>query len=90
MYTYEERLRVVKAYIASGFRTNRTIAQLDYPSHQALKDWYRKYAEKGDLHRDFIRESQYTQQQKEEAIEDYYANGRNLSKASKALGYAKR
>lgn len=90
MYTYEERMRAVKAYIASGFRLNRTIAQLGYPSHQGLRDWYKEYAEKGDLHRDYIRESQYTQQQKEEAIEHYYANGRNLSKTSKALGYAKR
>lgn len=90
MYTYEERLRAVKTYIALDFRLNRTIAELGYPSHQALRDWYKEYSEKGDLHRDFIRESQYTQQQKEEAIEHYYANGRNLSKTSKALGYAKR
>ncbi len=90
MYTYEERMEAVKAYIASGFRMNRTIAQLGYPSHQGLRNWYKEYAEKGDLHRDFIRESQYTQQQKEEAVEHYYANGRNLSKTSKALGYAKR
>lgn len=34
--------------------------------------------------------SRYTQEQKEEAIKHYYANGRNLSKTSKALGYAKR
>lgn len=86
VYTYEERMWAVKAYIASGFRLNRTIAQLGYPSHQGLRDWYKEYAEKGDLHRDYIRESQYTQQQKEEAIEHYYANGRNLSKTSKALG----
>lgn len=90
VYTYEERLRAVKAYIASGYRANRTIAQLGYPSHEALRGWYKEYSEKGDLHRDFIRESQYTQQQKEEAVAYYYASGRNLAKTSKALGFANR
>lgn len=55
-----------------------------------MRGWYKEYSEKGDLHRDFIRESQYTQQQKEEAVAYYYASGRNLTKTSKALGFANR
>ena len=90
MYTYEERMRAVEEYIASGFRLNRTIAKLGYPTHQALRNWCKEYAGKGDLHRDFIRESPYTEQQKKEALEHYFANGRNLTKTSKALGYVNR
>lgn len=90
MYSYEERMKAVKEYIAMGCRANRTVAKLGYPSHQALKNWYDEYIENGDLHRDFIRESKYTEEQKEEAVTHYYENGRNLNKTSRALGYVKR
>ena len=40
MYSYKERMKAVKEYIASGYRANRTVAKLGYPSHQALKNWY--------------------------------------------------
>ena len=37
MYTYEERMRAVKAYIVSGHHANKTIQELGYPSHEALR-----------------------------------------------------
>ena len=60
MYPYEERMRAVKAYIASGYQANQTIRKLGYPSHEALRSWYREYREKGDMHRDFIRAPLHT------------------------------
>ena len=48
MYTYEERMRAVKAYIASGYQANKTIQELGYPSHEALRGWYREYQKNGD------------------------------------------
>ena len=48
VYTYEERMRAVKAYIASDFRTNRTIAQLGYKRQvaqaQDIRDEYARGA----------------------------------------------
>ena len=90
MYSYKERMKAVKEYIASEYRANRTVAKLGYPSHQALKNWYDEYKANGDLHRDFVRESRYTDEQKKEAVDHYYANGRNMAKTSRMLGYVSR
>ncbi len=90
MYSYEERKRAVELYISSGKRLNRTIAELGYPSHQGLLDWYKEYLTTGDLHRKFKREPRYSEEEKHKAVEHYYANGRNLNQTSRALGYVKR
>ena len=90
MYTYEERMRAVKAYIASGYQANKTIQELGYPSHEALRGWYREYQKNGDLHRDFIRAPLHTREQKAKAVAHYYAHGCKCTKASKALGYVNR
>ena len=87
MYPYEGRMRAVKAYMASGYQANQTIRDLGYPSHEALRSWYREYRENGDLHRDFIRASLHTEEQKATAVAHYYANGCNYTRTSKALGY---
>ncbi|MGI6254882.1 MAG: hypothetical protein ACOYJZ_04545 [Acutalibacter sp.] len=89
-YTYEERMRAVKAYIASGYQANQTIQELGYPSHEALRGWYREYQRNGDLHRDFNRAPLHTEEQKAKAVAHYYANGCNYSKTSKAQGYVNR
>ena len=75
-------MRAVKAYIASGYQANKTIQELGYPSHEALRGWYREYQKSGDLHRDFIRAPLHTQEQKEKAVAHYYANGCNYTKTS--------
>ena len=90
MYTYEERIKAVKEYSNSGLRANLTVQKLGYPTHQALRDWYKEYQANGDLHRDFIRESKYTEEQKQKAVKHYMENGMNLTKTSNYLGYVKR
>lgn len=86
MYTYKERMRAEKAYIASGYQANKTIQEQGYPSHEALHGWYQEYQKNRDLHWDFIRAALHTQEQKEKAVAHYYANGCNYTKTSKALG----
>ena len=90
MYPYEEQMRTVKAYIASGYQANQTIRKLGYPFHEALQNWYREYRENEDLHRDFIREPLHTEEQKAAAVAYYYANGCNYTRTSKTLGYVDR
>lgn len=90
MYPYEERMRAVKAYIASGYQANQTMRELGYPSHEALRSWYQEYRESGDLHWDFIRAPLHTEEQKVTAVAHYYANGCNYTRTSKALGYVDR
>jgi len=55
MYTYEERLRAVKHYLALGKRCRATIRQLGYPSKNALKAWYDEFERRGDLHVGYAR-----------------------------------
>ena len=83
IYTYEERMRAVKAYIGSGYQANKTIQELGYPSHEALRNWYREYQKNGDLHRDFIRVPLHTEAQKAKAVAHYYAHGCNYTKPRK-------
>ena len=64
MYTYEERMRAIQTYMDSGFRLTRTISQLGYPTHQALRNWYKEYKENGGLHQKFKRDPIHTEQQK--------------------------
>ncbi len=73
VYPYEEQMRAVKAYIASGYQATQTIQELGYPSREALRSWYREYRENGDLPRDFIRAPLHTKEQKATAVAYYYA-----------------
>ncbi len=45
MYSYSDRLRAVELYIRLGKRLNATIRQLEYPTKNARRGWYRKYLE---------------------------------------------
>jgi len=42
----------------------RTISQLGYPTHQALRNWYQEYKKNGGLHQKFKRAPIHTEQQK--------------------------
>ena len=90
MYPCEERMQAVKAYIALEYQANQTIRELGYPSHEALRSWYREYRESWGLHRDFIRAPLHTEEQDATAMAHYYANKCNYTKTSKALRYVDR
>lgn len=57
------------------------------PSKDSLRDWYKEYALKGDLHRDFIKEPKYTEEEKQRAINYYLEHGKCVSRTVKKLGY---
>ena len=50
MYTLEERMKAVELYIQSGFSEGAVIRTLGYPSHTALRYWYKEYLLNGELH----------------------------------------
>ena len=43
MYSQEERMAAVHAYINSNFNENHVIKTLGYPSQNALRNWYKEY-----------------------------------------------
>ena len=87
MYSYEDRLRAVQLYIRLGKRVRLTLRQLGYPTKNALKSWYREYAQCRDLHAGCVRQPKYTETQKEQAVKHYRENGCCIAATIKALGY---
>lgn len=68
MYSYEHEHRAVKLYIRLGKRADLTLRQLGYPKKNALKSWYRVYAQCLDLRAGCVRPPKYTETQKAQAV----------------------
>ena len=90
MYSYEDRMRAVKYYISCGCNAALAVRKLGYPSAGVLVDWYQEYSENHDLHREHIKYSKFTDEEKRTAIDYYFNNGRNALKTVKDLGYPSR
>lgn len=90
MYSYEDRIRAVKFYINCGYNAAYTVRKLGYPDASNLKHWYREYSEFNDLHQGRKKVSKYSDKEKRDAVDYYYAHDRNALKTVKALGYPSR
>lgn len=90
MYTLEERMKAVELYIQSGCSEGTVIRTLGYPSHTALRNWYKEYLAVGQLRAGSAPKPRYTQEQKAAAVEYYAAHSATLTQACRALGYPTR
>lgn len=91
MYSYEDRIRAVRLYIKCEKRTMSVIRQLGYPTKNALKAWYREFAQCNDLKARSVRmTARYSFDQKKMAVDHYLSFGRCLTATAKALGYPHR
>ena len=90
MYSYEARMRAVRLYIKYDRRPAATIRELGYPSRGMLRSWYREFGESGDLHQGLRRRPRYSNEQKQRAVEHYWAHGRCVSRTVAVLGYPHR
>ena len=90
MYTLEERMKAVELYIQSGCSEGTVIRTLGYPSHTALRNWYKEYLAAGQLRAGSAPKPRYTQEQKAAAVEYYAAHSTTLTQACRALGYPTR
>lgn len=70
MYTLEEHMKAVELYIQSGCSEGTVIRTLRYPSHSALRNWYKEYLAAGKLRADSAPKPCYPKEQKQEAVED--------------------
>jgi putative transposase len=88
MYSYEDRIRAVELCIKLGKRVKPTIRQLDYPTRNSLKGWYREYQQCLDLPVGYAgREPKFSQAQKVAAIEHDLTRDRCIAATMRALGY---
>lgn len=90
MYSYEERIRAVKFYINCGYNAAYTVSKLGYPDASNLKRWYREYSESNDLHKGRKKVSKFSDREKRDAVDYYFAHDRNVLQTVKALGYPSR
>ena len=90
MYSLEERMRAVQLYIQSGCNERTVIRELGYPSHTALRNWYKEYIGKGRFHASSAPKPHYTEQEKEAAVAYFEANKTSLTQTCRALGYPSR
>lgn len=75
MYTLEERMKAVELYIQSGCSEGTVIRTLGYPSHTALRNWYKEYLAAGQLRAGSAPKPRYTLEQKQEAVEAMLVQG---------------
>lgn len=88
MYSDEDRIKAVQAYIQNSKRLTYTCHTLGYPSQKQLKRWYRGYQENGQqLKRSKKRKSRYSDQQIQDAVNHYLHRGRCLARTIRSLGY---
>lgn len=91
MYTYEQRKKAVELYIKFGFSLRAVIRELGYPtSEQSIRNWYKEYQEKGELHQEYSSPNQYSIEQKEAAVKHYLEHGKCISRTVRMLGYPSR
>lgn len=87
MFSYEERIKAVKLYIALGNRSAAAIRILGYPSKKYLRRWYLTYIDTGELPKKYKRKPRYSDEQKQQAVEHYFNHGQCLAHTQKVLGY---
>lgn len=90
MFTYEQRIKAVKLLIQYDMKYTTVIRELGYPSRMALVEWYKEFKANGDLHKTFVKNSKYTDEEKKLAVDYYLDHGRCVSSTCKKLGYPSR
>ncbi|HID8806139.1 TPA: IS3 family transposase, partial [Enterobacter hormaechei] len=86
MYSYEDRLRAVRLYLKLGRRMSATLRQLGYPTKNSLKAWLAEFERNQDLRRGYQRiKRQYTDEQKQRAVDHYIEQGYCLSHTIRSL-----
>lgn len=53
-------------------------------------NWYNKYSQTGELHQDFIKQSKFTEEEKQRAVNYHLEHGKCVSQAVKKLCYPSR
>lgn len=80
MYSYKDRKKAVNLYLKYDKSACSVVRELEYPTFNMLKLWYREYLEEGDLHKESQMQSGYTAEEKKAVIQYYQEHGRSLTR----------
>ena len=87
MYSYEDPIKAVRLLIKYDMSYSSVIQELGYPDRRSLTDWYKEYLGEGDLHRDFVKQEKYSNEEKLRAVNYYVEHGKSVSRTVRKLGY---
>ena len=90
MYSLEDRMRAVQLYIESGCNEGAVIRELGYPSHVALRNWYKEFLREGKLRATSAPKPRYTEQEKAAAVAYFETHKTTLTQTCRAMGYPSR
>ena len=85
MYSYEERKKAVEAYMKNGCNARQMVKELGYPTRPTLVNWYWEVKRTGRHREKFERAREYSEGQRREAVEYYFAHGMSLMKTIREL-----
>ena len=87
MYSYEDRIKAVELYIKYDYSLADTVRELGYPTRHMLSRWYQEYKEYGELHKKYIKQSNFSEEQKKAVVDYYLEHGRSITRTVRAMGY---
>lgn len=90
MYSQEARMRAIELFIKYDKHVTKTVRELGYPSGSVLTLWYKDYIEEqetGIPRSSKLKGLRFSIEEKQAALDYYFANGRNLLRTVKAMGY---
>lgn len=90
MFSKEQRKAALELFAKYDHNYADTIAELGYPSRQALRQWQLEYEKTGEIPSGKRRrDSKYPESARRRAADYYVGHGKSLARAMRALGYPK-
>lgn len=90
MYSYDERMKAVQLYIQYDLSLADTVRALGYPDKSQLKAWYKEFIKQGDLHQQFLKPMNYSEVDRQAAVDYFLQHGRSITRTIRKLGYPSR
>lgn len=90
MHTQEQRTKAVMLFIETGFNHAAVKSALGYPSRWSLDRWCADYLKRGYVKERREHWEKFSEEEKARAVEACIANGCNILKTVKELGYPSR
>lgn len=84
----EQRRKAIETYVRFDLSAADAVAELGYPTPQALRLWYKDYLEHGEVRAPKRqREPRFTDEMKRAAVDYYLEHGRSLARTMRKMGY---
>lgn len=93
MYSEEEKRKAVELYLKYGKKAATVIRELGYPNRLSLRQWFYEYRDNGGNFKPHVwksRNSSYSEEQIQTAVQFYIEHGKSLVYTCRTLGLPNR